>query len=624
MSVARGISSIGRARLSSVHGGVRWLLVLLVLTQLGGVEAARAQGLKVEAPETVLVGRPFQVTFTTESRVKNFGPPLWGGISVLSGPEISSRSGVQIINGQVTKQFSSSLTYWCRVDKEGTYEVGRAKVETRDATFESEPFSIKAVSSGAGAPGQSAGSGSTNATPETATVDKVDGKDIFVSINLSNKRVYQGQPIVATLKIYTRLDLVALEGVQVPDFKGFWSKEIDTPRQITFSREVVNGNEYNAGVLRQYLLYPQKSGSIDIDPLEVTVRYRVRDRRSSFFDDFMGSFQSESVALRSSKPTVQVLPLPDGKPQSFSGAVGDYSVTATVDKSDVLTNEAFTYRLTISGSGNMELLPMPELEFPSIVEAFPPTVKPKFSVKRGTQAGNVTYEYVLIPRVEGVVKLPSYTFSYFNPADKQYKKATTEEFTINVTLDSTQPAPVVSGTVNKEDIQLLSTDIRHISLKNSRWEPVRYTFIGSRSWWTLLLSILLVFVGGWAFLKRGQMLQSDQTKFRSRRALRGARKRMKKVQACIDVDNLSFYDELLRALTGYLSEKLDLNLVDMSSSAISSVLQTKGVDEKDVSSLNEIIEICEFAKYSPDKTHQQKEQIYRQALTAIEAIDDQL
>lgn len=578
----------------------------------------------MDAPSTVYEGQTFQISFTANEKVSNFTAPHWGGLQVVGGPQTSSMSRIEMINGKMNRIYSQSYTYYCRAEKTGTYTVGAAKAKVDNKTIESAPVEIEAVEYTGGSTSTQQRQPGRASEPQNQQEKNDAESDLFIAVHLSRREVYQGEPIVATLKIYTRLDLTRFEDLKIPDFKGFWAKEVETPNQIAFRLEVVNGKEYNAGVLRQFVLYPQKSGEITIDPLEATVQYRVRDGRQSFFDEFMGAFRTASKSIASPRQKVTVKPLPQGKPPTFNGAVGEYKTSASVNKTDVTTNEAITYSLTVSGTGNLQLIQKPEIQFPSTVDVFPPKINENFSVKGGNQTGSITYEYAIVPRTPGSITIPSYDFSYFDPAKKNYATSPTKEITINVQADTTQQSALITTSIGKEEVKYLGEDIRHIAQRKPSWQKPRQSFLGSTSWWAAIITTILLFAASWIFLLRRQELQSNVTLARGKRARNVVRKRLRKAKQLLDSDNPLFFQELLQATWGYLADKLALDKASLSSSEITAQLNKQNVPEEVVSSLKSAIEQCEFAQYSPEKSHELKEDLYQQAFQAIESTDSWL
>lgn len=590
-----------------VVGRAVWILILFALH---GVVCG--QSLEVEAPRSVYEGQQFQVTFSVDAKPSAFEQPVWGPIQVQMGPSVGQSTSVQIINGSMSRSFSYSYTFVCRVPRAGAYTIPSASVVVDGKRVTSQPFNIEVVP-------LSGGPGSTQSGSDTG--ERANGDDLFVAISLSRKDVYQGEPIEATLRIYTRLDLVAFDDIRFPDFKGFWAKELETPQQISFTSVTVNGRRYNMGVLKRYLLYPQRHGEVTIDPMRISVQYRVRTQSRSFFDEFMGTFRTASATLSSQPQRVNVKPLPQGKPSSFLGGVGAFSVKSSLDRDSIKTNEAVTYSLEVSGTGNLQLLTAPSLTMPATVEVFPPKTDERISSKTGGQQGTVVYEYVLIPRAPGNITLPPFEFSYFDPTSRSYKTVKTGEYTLHVGVDSTQHGgSVMAGNVSKEDVKYLGEDIRHIYVGAPALHATVYSFTGGLLWWGLLLILLLCFVAAYLLLLRRQKLLSDIALSKGRRANGVARRRLRQARLHLDGEDPKFYEVLLRAIWGYLSDSLTIDLASLSAQKAFAMLVQQGVDVATVDLLSKVVETCEYARYAPEDSPVSREELFAQAQLAIEQI----
>ena len=598
----------------------RSLCVCLLFLFLSFFQATWAQEITLNAPQAVYAGQPFRVVFTIYGKYSDFKPPVWSNSFTIQGPYEETMRQFNMVNGQTTSSESTSKVYICQVATPGVYEILAASANVNGKVVKTESHKIEVLAGGRASGG--AQPQASNPNQRNNAQEETNGtSDLLVVIQLSQNEVYQGQPVVATMKIFTRLDLVDFENLQFPDFKGFWAKEIETPRQIRFNTEVYNGREYHAGLLRQYALYPQKSGELQIDPLKVTVQYRVRGARQSFFDEFMGTFRTEARAIESAPRKLKVLPLPAGAPSSFTGAVGKFDIKAKVDNLKLKTNEALSYTLTVTGAGNMQLLQKPELQLPSTVEVFTPKVVENYSLRNGVQTGSVTYEYTLIPRAPGKLQLPAFEFSYFDPQARTYKTSTGQSFEVDVEADSTQNLTTVTGAISKEDVQYLGQDIRHIFVGKISLHTFTPSFVGSFFWWLILLLIVAIFVILWVILRRRQQYFADLTLVRGRRAGGVARKRLKRAKSYMNVDTAKFYIELERAVWGYFSDKLAIELSDLSSDGLRTALQEQEVPTETIEKIQRVISQCEYARYAPSALQGSQDEIYADTLDAFEALE---
>lgn len=584
-------------------------------------QTAGAQEMTLDAPTSVYVGQTFRVTYTFKGNYSDFKPPVWGNAFTIQGPFEQNSFNISMINGQVSRIESHSQAYMCRISAPGVYEIPSASATVNGKIVKTEPQKIEVLAAGAQNARVPQSGNANQGRTNTQNGSSNDASDLLVVAQLSQNEVYQGQPVVLTFKIYSRVTLLNLEDLQFPDLKGFWAKEMDAPKQVPIKVETYNGKEYNAGIIRQYVLYPQKSGELQIDPIKVTALCRVRGEQESFFDSFMGIYSTQERTVLSSPRKLKVNALPAGAPNSFKGAVGKFDLEAQIDKTTPKTNEPISYTLTISGTGNMQLLQKPEPSFPSTVEVFPPKLTENYALRNGAQTGSVSYEYTLIPRVPGKISLPAFEFSYFDPKAHAYKTLQGKAFELDVEADSTQTFTTVSGAVSKEDVQYLGQDIRHIYIGSVVFKPLHEAFVGSILWWVLLALIIALFIVLWFFLRRRQAYLADLVLVRGRRAGGVARKRLKRAKSFMDVDAAQFYIELERAIWGYFSDKLAIELSELSSDGLQIALREQQVPDETIAKLQGVIAQCEYARYAPSSVQDSQEQIYANTLDVFEALE---
>lgn len=619
MMLDEGIKEMLRERswLRISVASVAMFLLASVLFEL------RGQEIEVQAPESVYAGQQFQVTFVLPGKPTDFQQPDWGGVEMLFGPAVGSSSQMTVINGKVNRSTSYTYSYVCRASSAGDFTIGAARAELASGRQSSAPFVVRVLSSGGAASAPSGGDGAQAGTSKSSA----SGDEAFVALELSRNEAYVGQPVVATVKIYTRLDLVGFDDIRFPSFDGFWVKEVPTSQHVTFSSTVVNGREYNVGVLRKYLLYPQKAGVQNLDGLEAVVQYRVRERPRSFFDEFMGSFSTSVMSLKGARKQVRVKALPtEGVPSGYNGAVGKFTVASKVDKEELETNDALTYTLTIEGTGNLHTIARPDIAFPSTVEAYDPVVKEDYAVRGDNQSGRISYEYVLIPRAPGEVEIPEYSFSYFNPASGKYEAVKVAGYKLKVRPGAGGGTPMVvgGGSGGKEDVQVLGNDIRHIHSIRGRLYTRGESFTGGGlyRWWLMVLALLTACA--WIYLSRKQRVESDRVLLRDRRARSVARKRLRRAKELLDSGDELFYAELLRALWGYLGDKLHLEPHELSSDSVGASLRRRGVPESEVTAVHDAIAECEYARYGVNNNTEKAHESYDRALEVIMGLDEWL
>lgn len=565
---------------------------LLLFTVL----AAWAQDVKftATASKVVEVGERFRLVFEVNARGSGFKSPDLKDFSVLSGPASSSSSSVQIVNGNVTQSVSNSYTYIVSARKEGKFTIDPATITVNGKSYTSNSLTIEVIKGNTStAQGNSQQQQNTGGNSEVVPAD-----DLFARIYLDKKKVYIGQPVVATMKIYTRINLSGIEDVKLPSFKGFYSQDLNSPDRISLQRENVDGAIYEAALIKRVLLYPQKTGELEIDPfvLECILSKRVRPR--SFFDS---GFRQFKHTLKSRKAKVTVLPLPEGAPESFNGAIGSFSLSVSADALEINQHDAVTLTVAVKGTGNLKLLEQPKIDFPPDFESYDPKVKENFRGSSNGEQGVKSYEFLLVARHAGEYVVPAVEFSYFDPSAKKYKTAVSKPITIKVNrsdVESSGPAAVQAYT--KEQLKVLGSDIRYIKTGTLNLvRPSGYLF-GSLLMWLLFIVPLACFIA-LVFVKRKQLAESRNIAMaKNKNASKISRKRLKLAHAYMKQDKKDeFYEELARALWGYIADKLMIPVADLNKDRVREKLLAKGIDEQTAANLLEIMNQCEFARFAP-------------------------
>ena len=450
-------------------------------------------------------------------------------------------------------------------------------------------------------------------------------------LNLSKREAMVGEPITATLKIYQRANLTGFEDAKFPKFNGFWSQEVDTPQSIEFQREQVGDKMYNAAVLRRWVLIPQKAGNLTIDPSEIVCLVNVRTQRArtgSIFDDFFeNDYVTQRQRVTTPAITVKVSALPGGAPAGFSGAVGEYSVSAKLSKDALKTHDAASLIVTVTGKGNVSLVEAPKIDFPPDFEAY--DVKTTSGTDRSGTSGSKTFEYPFIPRSPGEFTLPPVKFSYYDVKNRRYATASTDSLKLSVERGAggaARPSQDGAGTltVDRKGVKNLGEDIRFIKTKTSLSEDKGF-FVGKAGYWTIVGLLLLAAAAIWLSLRKLAARRADVAGSRGRKATRQALKRLKLAGDFLN-KNLytAFYEELHRALMSFVSDKLTMDMADQSKENIAAALSARGVPEATVSSFTDLLDACEYARYAPDAGHDAMNAHYEQAVSVITAIDSSM
>ena len=611
----------------------RILTLLFMLCTLTGA----AQTLKLEGPRVVSLDETFRIVFTADARMSDFEWPGTDDFDVVWGPQKGSMSSTNIVNGKRTSSHQETVTYLLQPKQTGKFTIAAATANVDKQDVSSSTLQIEVVASQQQAQSQGGSSsqqnqqGQQNQTQprdnDPAVTGTVSNQDIFLRLSLNKTNVVKGEPITATLKIYTRTDIAGFEDIKFPTFNGFWSKETVSVSNLEFNRENVNGVIYNSALLRQYVLIPQQTGTLTIDPAEMVCQLRVRTSSGSplsIFDDFFDQYQT--IRKRISTPTIQVKVrnLPAGAPASFAGGVGDFKVTARLSKDGIKSNEAASLIVTISGNGNLSMLEAPKVSFPPDFEVYDLKSTDKTSAS-GT-SGSKTFEYPFIPRSHGDFTIPSIEYSFYDNAHGKY--VTTSTGDIPVTIEKGEEIAgggVVMPGSNRQGVRSLTEDIRYIALGDGKLKSKDAFFAGSLLFYVLLMLLTLFFFLLSIILRRRQERRADVAGSKNRRANKMARTRLKLAEDYLH-KNLSgaYYEELHKALMGYVSDKLLIPAADLSKETIGDKLRERGVRDESIAKLTALIDQCEFARYSPDSGQTQMENEFGEAVQAISDIEGQL
>lgn len=592
------------------------LLILLV------VSVSFAQKFEATADKTTVgENERFQVYFTFEgqsSNVSGFKAPSFDGFRVISGPNQSTN--MQIINGQVAS--SITFSFILVPTQVGEFTIGKAFINFAGAQYETSPLSIKVIQ-GTTAPQQQS-QGSTISDEELR-------KSVFIVATADKRNVYQGEQVTITYKLYSKLQIASIQIAKLPTYTGFWQEEIPTNNTINWEIEMYNGERFRTAVIKKVALFPSKFGELTVTPFELDVPIVVKKRRTSdsFFDDFFNdSFfgRTETIAYTAKSNTIKINsePLPQNNvPSSFNGAVGDYNLTSEISKTYLRANESLSLKFTVSGSGNIQLLDLPKLQLPTGFEVYEP--KSNLSINRSNKiSGTKTFEYLVIPRIQGKKKIPAIEFSFFSPTNRNYVTLTSPEYEIEV--EKGDGAIASTGGFSKEDIRLLNEDIRFIKTSDFSFRSRNGNRLIPTWFWIGLFLPALFLTAVLGVHKRNRKLSTNTQLLRYRKAEKIARKRLKTAQKLISgSESLKFYSEISQAMSGYLQDKLDIQKSDFTLDKTITKLQENNISEDLQQKVKEIYERCEFARFSPASQNLTAEQsMYDEALNVIVKIEHQL
>lgn len=586
---------------------------------------------ELNAPMIVTEGEAFRAEFALNAKPddKSFVPPSFDGFDVLAGPATSQGSSISIVNGSMTKSINYSITYVLLPQRSGELRIGEAEVAVDGVTYRTRqtPIEVRAAS------GQGQGAGATsgqsrnesNESLEVRAGNQIGKEDVLLRLALSRRTVYKGEPIRATLKLYSRVNVAGSEGAKMPAFNGFWSQQLDV-EQGPF-RETLNGKVYEAYTIAEYLLYPQQSGRLSIEPSELTVFVQVVVQNSRNYDPFFGGgreIYNVRRALRTPEVTVDVKEFPAGAPASFTGAVGRYTMEAKLSTESVSANSAANIDVRIAGSGNLKFMQAPSLTLPSSFELYDTKTTEQIHTGANGSTGYRSFEYPFIPRAEGEYTLAPIEFTYFNPESAQYVTLRSEEFSISVMPDAKAAgAPsgtIVSTGVRKEDVRLLGSDIRFIKLGRPALRHNVTPLVLSPLYWAIMAAMVLIAVVVFYALRKRMRDSRNTALVHARRANKVAVQRFRKAAAYMKEQNRrAFYEEMLRALWGYISDRFNIPVADLTKESIREELSRRGAVEQ-AHEITEIISMCEEAQYSPVATTTMDE-VYGKGIDVVSKIE---
>lgn len=604
----------------------RFLLVAFIF--VSGIIQAQNVQFEASAPNMVEVGEQFRLTYSLNSKPSNFKPPTIAGFEVIAGPSTSSSTSIEIINGKVTQQQSVSYTYILEATAEGKYTIPPAEATVGKVTYQSNPVNIEVIKASSGSNRQANQPQSTQPQKFAAGEENLPDDDLFVTIELNRKTAYMGEPVEAAIKIYTRVNILGFEDAKFPTFDGFWSQELESSSNVQFERTNVNGKIYNVGIIRRYLLFPQKNEKLKIDPFELVVVYQGKAARPrSIFDEFFGGgFENYRKRLVSKPELVVVKSLPQGAPSSFYGGVGNFKINVGVDKNKLKTNEAVTLKLVVTGTGNLKLMGTPKVEFPSTFEVFEPKVSDNINPSQQNASGSKTFEYVAIPRASGSFEIGPVDFTYFDPSAEKYVSVQSKTVNLEVIPDSSATGAVVlTSGLSKEDVKFIGKDIRFIKTNSARLKPINSFVVGSPMYlFSYILVVILFAVFLFVFRKYRKQIQ-DVGFVRNKHAQKIAQKRLQVAQEMLRLDEgEKFYEEIHKALWGYASDKLNLPIASLTTESVREALSGKGVSESAIDEFIRIIEACEYARFAPSSEHLQMETMYNSTYSLILKLEENL
>lgn len=602
---------------------IQFTLFLLLGMLTSNVPRTLAQvTFKATAPASVVEGEQFRLSYHLNKEGRDLRLPELNGFDLLFGPSTSTSYSQQTINGKTTSEMSVTYTYILMPTKAGNYTIPAASITVDGSNYQSNSLQIKVLPPDEAAADSSPGG---NRLPERAGGSAtVSEHDAFIRAIVSKSNLYEQEGFTVTFRLYTTLNVVNFGKIQFPEFEGFMVEEIDLPVNKQLQMERYNGRNYYTADLRKTLLFPQRPGKITIPSgsLEMVFSVPSGKKVSSFFgpQEVMVDVKKE---MRTNPLDIDVKPLPEPKPTNFANAVGSFTMKPVISKTDSRANEAITLQLEISGTGNLKLIRNPEIVFPENFEQYDPKVDNIVNATTNGLTGMRRIEYMVIPRYEGTYNIPPVEFTYFDPRTASYTSLTTPGYELNIAKGDPNTSPATSF-VNRQDVKV-EQDIRFLITDDPDYQRRDSFFVGSIGYWLWLLLPLIMLITLYLIYRKQVRENANVALMRNRKANKIAFKRLKKAEQYLRGQKREdFYEELLRALWGYFSDKLSIPVARLSRDNVETELKSYGISEELTDRFLKILDSCEFARYAPSEGDAAMDRLYQDTLDAIGEMENRL
>ena len=589
--------------------------IILFLVTAFALSAQDDVNFTVICKKQVVVGEQFQVSYELKGDGKNFEAPNFVNFEIISGPFQSTSSSIQIINGSTSQTKTITYSYYLRALKEGEFTIPAATITVKNKKVKSTTATVTVSKNSNVASGGSSSAGT--------------GKEVFLEAMPNKKSAYIGEQIMLTYKIYYNIPISNLSISKAPSYSGFWTKDVtDNNGVLQQSSTVKNGKEYHVATIQEIVLIPQKSGTLTIDPLDITCVAQIRTERQrqqgydpfeNFFGDVMGtSYTNVKKDMKSQPIDVEIKPLPIAdKPASFSGAVGQFTFTSKIDKTTMKSNDAFTITYTVSGKGNIDLLDIPRPNFPPDFEVYDPKITTNSKNNSYGISGSKTAEYVVIPRVSGDFSINPMQFSYFDPTKGKYTTLTSDEYQLHVERSANEGNSGIIYAGGQEAIKVVGNDVAHIKTVADLHRNGMLLF-ASPLYFILIVAMIIVFAAAMILHKRINRFNQNQVLVRNRKATKIAKRRLKNAYSYLKIkDQNHFYEELSQALWGYISDKLNISRSQLSMDTVREMMSGKNVPEDIVNQFIDLLNSCEFARFAPGDPDKKMEDLYQKGIEVI-------
>lgn len=602
-----------------------FLLLVVLLTGNAAVTDAQVT-FKASAPASVVEGEQFRLSYVLNKEGRDLRLPSMPEFELLFGPSTSTSYSQRTVNGRTTSESSVTYTYIMMAKKTGTFTIPAASITVDGSNYKSNTVQIKVLPPDESASTQAPAAGSQPGTGSSAGSGNatVTSRDAFIRAIVSKNSVYEQEGFTVTFRLYTTLNIVNFGKIQFPEFEGFMVEEVDLPVNQQLQMERYDGKNYYTADLRKTLLFPQRSGQMTIPGGSLEMVFSVPSGRSvsTFFgtQEVMVDVKKE---LKTNPLTVNVKPLPANQPASYANAVGTFTLKPSLSATESRANEALTLKLEISGTGNLKLIRNPEVQFPDNFEVYDPTVDNSFNVTTNGLTGIRRIEYMAIPRYEGDYIIPSVAFTYFDLNTSSYKTITTPEFKLKIAKGDPAGA-TANNYVTRQDVKV-EQDIRFLKTGEPSWLSRSNFFVGSPGYWLWYLILFLMLIVYYVINRKQARENANIALMRNRKANKIAIRRLKMAEKYLKEHNKEhFYDEILRALWGYFSDKLSIPVAQLSKNNIELELSGYGIGDELTGKFIQILDSCEFARYAPSESDVQMDRLYKETMEAIGEMENRL
>ena len=579
---------------------MNYLRILIILCAFPVVSIAQIR-FTTKVPQTVSVEEPFRVSYEVNSTdVSSFSRPTFNGLECLNGPAVSVFS----LNGSHGSKQSTTYTYILMAGKSGSYHIPAATVTIDGKTYRSQTVTIKV--SGASknshqnsSQSQSGGKQSNKDLTVQPAGSSITNRDLFLTVTTNKRKVFEQEPVVLTYKVHSRVG-VGLRNVmpkKKTELDGFLTQEVQLPSSITPTTATHNGVLYKEGIFRQYVIFPQTTGILTIPSLAFDCEVLQQDVSIDAMDAFFNGAGMLSVRVERTSPEMklEVQPLPSPRPKNFSGGVGKFSISSELLTQQPLTHEPCTYRLTLTGVGNLKLINSSKISFPEDFEAFEPKITEETQLTAEGIAGKIVYDYTFVPNNEGKYVIPATEFVYFDNEENKYKTIKSQQVELTVK----------KGKHSAEDWEkerrFRESDIATINTATGSWyENGLLNFWGTPVYWSLYVLLIIICVIIVRLLSMHIERKADTIGRKNKQAGRNALKKLSEAQTLVShLENNTFYITVANAINEYLRDKYSLSTSELSRETIMSVLKENKCNEKVIQSLKEVMDTCEYAQFAP-------------------------